>query len=451
MSWSVGENIGPYQLLEQIGEGGMGTVFKAYHPALDRLVALKIIHPAFREEQTFIARFQREARLVAKLEHPNIVPIYDYSEYEKVAYLVMKFIEGSTLKGRLTLGPLNSYEILQVVDSVGLALAYAHSQGVLHRDIKPSNVLIGVNGMIYLADFGLARILQAEGSTLSTESTLGTPDYVSPEQAMGRQDLDTRTDIYSYGVMLYELVVGQTPFDAKTGYAIIHDHIYTLPRLPRTLNPHLSESVEQVLLKALAKDPDDRFDTVDQMMLAFKTAWLNADNATQRIASSGAFMPYRSATANEHLLAEKPASHRKKRREWLYILLGIAVGIVLAFSLVPDLRGRLMAALSLVKIPAVFFESTPTGQALDSTAIAASPPSPVSQPTNNTPVPGTTGTAVPNPTGRTTESPQIILTPPPIIDTVVDQVTDAPSVIETVVDQVTDVPQILPPLPPVLP
>src|SRR5215510_447904 len=132
MAYKVGENIGPYQLLEQIGEGGMGAVFKAYHPALDRYVALKIIHPAFREDQTFIARFQREARLVARLEHAHIVPIYDYAEYEKVAYLVMKFIEGSTLKNRLTRGPLNFYEILQVVDSVGSALAYAHSQDILH-------------------------------------------------------------------------------------------------------------------------------------------------------------------------------------------------------------------------------------------------------------------------------------------------------------------------------
>src|SRR5574341_1538449 len=207
MSLKVDENIGPYRLLEQIGEGGMGAVFKAYHPALDRYVALKIVHPAFREDPTFIARFQREARLIARLEHPHIVPIYDYSEYNKVAYLVMKFIEGSTLKDRLARGSLNFYEILQVVDSVGSALAYAHSQGVLHRDIKPSNVLLGANCVMYLADFGLARITQAEASTLSAESTLGTPHYVSPEQAMGRNDLDRRTDIYSFGVMLYELVV----------------------------------------------------------------------------------------------------------------------------------------------------------------------------------------------------------------------------------------------------
>lgn len=464
MSLRVGENIGPYQLLEQIGEGGMGTVFKAYHPALDRYVALKIIHPAFREDQTFIARFQREARLVAKLEHPHIVPIYDYSEYEKVAYLVMKFIEGSTLKERLAQGPLNFYEVLQVVDSVGSALAYAHSQGVLHRDIKPSNVLLGTNGVMYLADFGLARIAQAEVSTLSSESTLGTPHYVSPEQAMGRNDLDKRTDIYSFGVMLYELVVGQPPFNAKTGYAIIHDHIYTPPPLPRTLNPHLSESVEQVLLKVLAKDPNDRFDTVDQMVLAFKNAWLNANNTTQGITSSVAFMPYHGITSNEYLAAAKKSAPPKKRRmEWLYVLVGIALGIGLAFSLVPNLRGRLMSALSSVKIPAVSVEFTPTSQGASSATTLGSEltpfaletnnettptsrPSPTSQATNNntSPVPRPTNTPAPKPTDRPTEQLQNILTPPPVIETVVKQVTEIPPVIETVINPATDIPPIIP-------
>src|SRR5258706_12858468 len=297
MSFRVGENIGPYQLLEQIGEGGMGTVFKAYHPLLDRYVALKIIHPAYREDQNFVARFKREARLVAKLEHTNIVPIHDYAEQEKLSYLVMKFIDGNTLKDRLAQGLLSFNEVLQVVDSVGSALAYAHSHGILHRDIKPSNVLMGTNGVIYLADFGLARIAQAEMSTLSSESTLGTPQYVSPEQAMGKSHLDERTDVYSFGVMLYEILVGQPPFNANTAFAIIHDHIYTPLPLPRTLNPNVSEAVEQVLLKALAKDPNDRFENVDQMVLAFKNAWLNANGAAQKITSSVVSMTYRGATS----------------------------------------------------------------------------------------------------------------------------------------------------------
>ena len=148
MPFAEGENIGPYRIMEQLGQGGMATVYKAYHAALDRYVALKVLHPAFLEDQTFTARFQREARVVAKLEHPNIVPVYDFAEYETRPYLVMKYIEGETLKARLSRGALSAVEITQVVDSVGAALAYAHKQGILHRDIKPSNVLISKDGVM---------------------------------------------------------------------------------------------------------------------------------------------------------------------------------------------------------------------------------------------------------------------------------------------------------------
>ena len=192
MPFAEGENVGPYRIMEQLGQGGMATVYKAYHAALDRYVALKVLHPAFHEDRTFTARFQREARVVAKLEHPNIVPVYDFAEHETRPYLVMKYIEGETLKARLSRGPLSAVEITQVVDSVGSALAYAHRQGILHRDIKPSNVLISTDGQMYLADFGLARIAQAGESTLSSDSIMGTPQYISPEQARGDKDLDFR-------------------------------------------------------------------------------------------------------------------------------------------------------------------------------------------------------------------------------------------------------------------
>ena len=161
MPFVIGENIGPYRLVEQLGQGGMATVFKAYHPALDRYVAIKALHPALTGEPNFLARFQREAQVVARLEHPNIVPVYDYSEYEGRPYLVMKFIEGETLKARLKRGPLDKSELARVVESVGAALSYAHAQGVLHRDVKPSNVLLATDGRIYLADFGLARMAEA--------------------------------------------------------------------------------------------------------------------------------------------------------------------------------------------------------------------------------------------------------------------------------------------------
>ncbi len=272
MPFALGESVGPYRVIEQLGQGGMATVYKAYHAALDRYVAIKVLHPAFLEDASFHQRFDREAKVIAKLEHPNIVPIYDYAEHNGQPYLVMKYIEGETLKARLGRGPLTQQELLDVVHAVGEALSYAHGCGVLHRDIKPSNVLLGKDGHIYLADFGLARIAQSGASTLSSDVMLGTPQYISPEQARGQRDLDERTDIYSFGVVLYELVVGRVPFSADTPFSIIHDHIYTPLPLPRAINPRIPEAVELVLLKALDKDPGARFATVADMVRAFRAA-----------------------------------------------------------------------------------------------------------------------------------------------------------------------------------
>jgi serine/threonine protein kinase len=272
MPFVIGETVGTYQLVEQLGSGGMALVFKAYHPRLDRFVAIKVLHAAFTDDGNFLARFQREARVVAQLDHANIVPIYDYSEYEGRPYLVMKFIEGDTLKARMESGPLTKPEIIQIVDKIGSALSYAHAHNVLHRDIKPSNVLISKDGQIYLADFGLARIAQSSGVSLTSDRFVGTSQYISPEQAMSKSDLDARTDIYSFGVMLYEMLVGQVPYNADTPFAIIHDHIYSPLPLPRQVNPQVSDAEQLVLLKALAKNPDDRFADVNAMVNAFHAA-----------------------------------------------------------------------------------------------------------------------------------------------------------------------------------
>ncbi len=279
MSFNAGEMVGPYRIVEQLGQGGMATVYKAYHAALDRYVALKVLHPAFTEDDTFLARFQREARLVAKLDHPNIVPIFDYAEHERRPYLVMKFIEGETLKARMAANPLPPAETARIVDAVGAALAYAHQHGILHRDIKPSNVLLANDGSIYLADFGLARIAASGESTLSTDMVMGTPQYISPEQAMGKKELDEGTDIYSFGVMLYEMAVGKVPFNADTPFSIIHDHIYTPLPMPRQINPLVSPEVERVLLKALAKERADRYPDVRAMVAAFHQAWAENEPA----------------------------------------------------------------------------------------------------------------------------------------------------------------------------
>ena len=276
MPFNIGENVGTYCIIEQLGQGGMATVFKAYHASLDRYVALKVLHPTLTEDIDFEARFQREAGVVARLEHPHIVPVYGYAEHENRPYLVMKYIAGDTLRARMSQGPLSSGEIAGIVDAVGAALAYAHEHGVLHRDVKPSNVLVSKDGAIYLTDFGLARIAQSGERTLSSDMVMGTPQYISPEQALGKTDLDARTDIYSFGVMLYEMVVERVPFNAQTSFEVIHDHIYTPLPLPRSLNPHVPEPVERVLLKSLAKDRSDRYNDVTVMTRAFKNAWTEA-------------------------------------------------------------------------------------------------------------------------------------------------------------------------------
>jgi serine/threonine protein kinase len=272
MALQEGQTLGPYQITAQLGQGGMATVYKAYHSKLDRYVAIKVMHPAFKDDGNFLARFEREAQIVAKLEHPHIVPVYDYSETDGQPYLVMKFIEGRTLKRILSGGPPTLEQILNILTPIAGALTYAHKQGVLHRDIKPSNIVMDNNGVPYLTDFGLARIAQAGESTMSADMILGTPQYISPEQARGERNLDSRTDLYSLGVILYEMVVGRVPFNADTPYAIVHDHIYSdLPK-PSLLNPDIPPAVEAMLIKALSKNPADRYNTANEMIDAFRRA-----------------------------------------------------------------------------------------------------------------------------------------------------------------------------------
>ncbi len=272
MALQAGEQVGPYQVIGPLGQGGMASVFQAYHAKLDRYVAIKMMHKAFLEDEGFKARFEREAQIVAKMEHPHIVPVYDYAEYDGQPFLVMKFIEGQTLKKLLAQGPLPLNRVIEIMSDIADALTYAHKRGVLHRDIKPSNILIDAEGTAFLTDFGLARVARAGASTMSVDMILGTPQYISPEQAAGQAELDPRTDVYSLGVILYEMVVGRVPFNADTPYAVVHDHIYSeLPR-PSEINPAIPPAVEAVLLKALSKRPADRFDTPNAMMHAFRAA-----------------------------------------------------------------------------------------------------------------------------------------------------------------------------------
>lgn len=273
MSFTIGTRVGPYQIQEQLGQGGMATVYKAYHAALDRYVAIKVMDAALSKEQGFIDRFRREARVIARLDNTHIVPVYDFDEHDGQPYIVLKFIDGQTLGDRMKGLPFSKSEVLKIISAVGNGLQYAHNRGVLHRDTKPSNVLIASDGRVYLTDFGLARILE-NASSLTGDMIVGTPHYISPEQAVNAEKLDEGTDIYSFGVMIYEIVVGCLPFEADTAFSVIEDHIYKPPPLPTSIKPDLPEEVGQVLLKALAKQRSDRYEKVTDLVNAFKKAWL---------------------------------------------------------------------------------------------------------------------------------------------------------------------------------
>ena len=272
MAVEIGDQIGVYTISGYLGAGGMASVYQGYHAKLDRHVAIKVMHQAMQQDTAFQSRFEREARIVARLEHPNIVPIYDYNEHDGQPYLVMKFVEGETLKDRLRDGIPAHEQTLQWMTKIANALTYAHNKGVLHRDIKPSNIIIDDDGKPHLTDFGLARIAQAGESTMSADVMLGTPQYISPEQARGNTDLDSRTDVYSLGIVLYEMLTGRVPYKGDTPYSIVHDHIYTPLPPPRSIQPDIPETVERVLFKALAKNPVDRYNTPDEMVDDFRRA-----------------------------------------------------------------------------------------------------------------------------------------------------------------------------------
>lgn len=259
-----GKQLGPYQVVAPLGEGGMAAVYKAYQPSMDRYVALKILPRYFASDPQFVGRFEREAKVIAKLQHPHILPVFDYGEEDGYTYIVMPFVEGGTLADSLRGQPLTLTQIQRVIAQIGDALDYAYSQGVVHRDVKPSNVLIDPSGNCLLTDFGIAKIVEGTAQFTRAGGTFGTPAYMSPEQIEGEK-LDGRSDVYSLGVVLYEMATSRPPFRAETPPAIFVKHLLDPPPPPRTLNPALPEAVERVTLKALAKDREERYATAGDM------------------------------------------------------------------------------------------------------------------------------------------------------------------------------------------
>lgn len=269
MTELTGATLGRYQVLARLGRGGMADVYKGFQPSLDRYVAIKVLHPSMVEDPDFVQRFQREAKSVANLRHPNIVQVFDSDRQGEVYYMVMEFLDGPTLKSALEEVHRRGEEMplkvaLRIVADVGTALAYAHEMGVVHRDVKPANIMLDRTGRVILTDFGVAKMLTGTKMTV-TGTVLGTPAYMSPEQGSG-QPGDARSDIYSLGVVLYELATGRLPYDADTPLAVLLKHVHDPLPLPRTVNPALPEEVERILLRALAKDPADRYPNVQAML-----------------------------------------------------------------------------------------------------------------------------------------------------------------------------------------
>jgi tRNA A-37 threonylcarbamoyl transferase component Bud32 len=269
----VGRTLSKYRIVARLGRGGMAEVYKAYQPGLNRYVAIKVLHSHLADDEDFIGRFEREATAVARLRHPHIVQVFDFDFEEGLYFMVMEFVEGPTLKAELKERSVKGQiftlaETSRIITALASAIDYAHSRGMVHRDLKPANIMFTVEGQVVLTDFGIARIVGATRYTV-TGAISGTPAYMSPEQGQGERG-DERSDIYSLGVILYEMVTGRVPFDADTPFAIIKKHINDSLPLPTTLNPNIPEGVERVILKSMSKNPDDRYQLASEMAKALR-------------------------------------------------------------------------------------------------------------------------------------------------------------------------------------
>jgi serine/threonine protein kinase len=362
---------GRYELTHLIARGGMAQVYRAVDRQLDRPVALKILFPELSVDKTFVERFRREAQAAANLSHPNIVPVFDWGEDDGVYFIVMEYVEGRALSAVLR-DPqkLPPNQIAQIGAGVAAALAFAHRHGVIHRDVKPGNVLITPDGEVKVTDFGIARAVNTEESLTQTGAVMGTAAYFSPEQAEGKS-VDARSDIYSLGVVLYEMAVGRPPFTGDSPVAVASKHVRDHPVLPRVANPAVPVALEAVIMKAMAKDPASRYASAEELradLLRFAegrpveagdpslTSVIGAVGAagatTMMAATTGRTMAVPAGGAPPSNRDEEERKKRTRRLIIILVLLLVALGVI-AYFLFSSLGGN-------VSVPNVVGETSAT-------------------------------------------------------------------------------------------
>ncbi len=426
----TGKTIGKYNILEKIGRGGMAVVYKGYQANLERHVAIKLMHSHLVAEQDFLHRFQREAKAMAAMSHPNIVGVYDFDFFgDNKYYLVMEYIGGGTLKEKLeALAEANEKlpleEAVRIAREVSEALAYAHGRNMIHRDIKPANIMMDAEtNRAILTDFGIVKLVG--GQTMSQTATgalIGTPAYMSPEQAMGKKG-DERADIYSVGVLLFQMVTGQLPFEADTPLAVVMKHVSEPTPLPVEFFPEIPEGLQAIIIKAMAKDPEERYQTAAQLAAALRQVNLDGAHA----AASPGPVPAPPAQAHETAAGEQTAPAQtvnaaaaaatsatavapKKRSPWLYvglvvILAAIAGGIIFGLNGVNTAPTPTVPAV--VVAPTVAPSETPTEEP-EATAVPGSTPDVVASAIaaiSLTEAANPTETAVPTNTATPTKTP----------------------------------------------
>ncbi|MCL4239240.1 MAG: serine/threonine protein kinase [Anaerolineae bacterium] len=278
----ISQTLGQYEIVSKLGKGGMATVYRARQVTMRRDVAIKVMSADLATDPEFVARFEREAHVIARLEHPRILPVHDFGHDGELFYLVMRLIEGESLYYRLKRGPLPLKTAARFVGQIGEALDYAHAEGVIHRDLKPNNILIDQWDNLYLVDFGLAKMMASMQNLTQSGTVLGTPAYMAPEQWRG-EPVDARTDVYALGIILYEMVAGRTPFESDTPFTLMYKHINDAPPPLRETLPDLPVEVEVVILKALAKNADDRYQSAGAMARAFSEVVRVAGTLPQRV------------------------------------------------------------------------------------------------------------------------------------------------------------------------